>query len=339
MPNRLKGIVRSIWNGPFYIGALSPPVSVGDVLLKIMETVWRLALAIVGLALVAVLSLVAWIYVLEPMFFPPLKDQIQVEAMFDDGSGPPPIKISPAGAQAEKHFHCSPEFPLKIKFANRSSKPIGRIGFSIEGYEQGRSRNLVRNGGWRDADAVIPSGYTWTSCWGVWLEEGVQPSKLTYVVEVHSADEADPALAENVSLIPPPAAVPSSRAPEAKITSTPEPEPSLSLVTLEENDWEKIGMGCSCSFGTGAPLQEKLIAGGDGLTFFRLNGKEHLCPAPDTQAMFDGPVSMSCGSVAVQITPFGEVQPGFDGHSSKARLHLADTAGNVSLTGTWGCGC
>lgn len=339
MPIGSKGFIHSIWNGPFFIGKLSPPVSVGDVLLKIMETVWRLLVAAIGLVLLIALALVAWIYVLEPSLFPPLKDQIEVEAMFDDGSGPPPINISPAGAQVEEPFHCSPEFPLKIKFANRSSEPVGRVGFSIEGYEQGRSRNLVRNGGWREADAVIPSGYTWTSCWGVWLEKGVEPSQLTYVVKVHSADKADPALADNVSLIPPPAAAASSLAPQAKITSTPEPKPSLSLATLKDNDWEKIGMGCSCSFATGAPLEEKLIAGGDGLTFFRLNGKEHLCPAPDTQAMFDGPVSMSCGSVAVQITPFGEVEPGFDGHSSKARLNLADTAGDVSVTGTWGCGC
>lgn len=169
--------------------------------------------------------------------------------------------------------------------------------------------------------------------------QGVEPSQLAYVVKVSSADEADSALQNSASLIPPPAPPASRPAPEAKATPSPTPEPSLELATLRDSDWEKIGMGCSCSFATGAPLQEKLIAGGDGLTFFRLDGKEHLCPAPDTQAMFDGPVSMSCGSVAVQITPFGEVQPGFDGHSSKARLNLADAAGNVSVTGTWGCGC
>lgn len=338
MPIGSKGIVRSIWNGPFFIGKLSPPVSVGDVLLKIMETVWRLLVAAIGLVLLIALALVAWIYVLEPLLFPPLKDQIYVEASVDDGSGPPPINIGSASAKAEKPFRCSPEFPLKVRFANRSDVSIGKIGFSIEGYARGRSRNLVRNGGWREADAVIPPGYTWTSCWGVWLEEGVEPSQLTYIVNVSSAEEADPALQNSAPFIPPPAPA-LSRAPEAKASPSPRSEPSLKLATLRDSDWEKIGMGCSCSFATGAPLQEKLIAGGDGLTFFRLDGKEHLCPAPDTQAMFDGPVSMSCGSVAVQITPFGEVQPGFDGHSSKARLNLADAAGNVSVTGTWGCGC
>lgn len=42
---------RSIWNGPFYIGKLTQPVSVGDVMMKVLETLWRTAL--VGVALFA----------------------------------------------------------------------------------------------------------------------------------------------------------------------------------------------------------------------------------------------------------------------------------------------
>lgn len=65
MGNSTKRIIRLVWNGPFHIGKLSPPVSVGDVLLKVLETAWRLILAIVGLLLIIGLSLVAWIYVVE----------------------------------------------------------------------------------------------------------------------------------------------------------------------------------------------------------------------------------------------------------------------------------
>jgi hypothetical protein len=121
--------------------------------------------------------------------------------------------------------------------------------------------------------------------------------------------------------------------------TSPSQNTTLTLGSIKETDWQKIGMGCSCSFSVGTPRKEKLIAGGDGRTFFRLNGKDHLCTAPDIQAMFDGPVSMSCGSAAVQVTPYGKVEPGEDGHSSSARLHIADASGTLSLTGTWGCGC
>lgn len=202
MASGTKRIIRATWNGPFHIGKLSPPTSVGDVLLKVLETAWRLFLVAVSLLVAIGLSLVVWIYLLNPVFFSSLKDQV-------------------------------------------------------------------------------------------------------------------PAPASNAAT----------------------PEPQLSLTTLEQSDWEKIGMGCSCSFTVGIPRQEKLIAGGDGLAFFRLNGDEVLCPAPETQAMFDGAVSMSCGATAVQVSPFGEITPGFDGHSSDARLNVASPTGTITLSGTWGCSC
>ena len=34
-------ILGAIWNGPFDVGKLTQPVSVGDVLLKILEVLWR----------------------------------------------------------------------------------------------------------------------------------------------------------------------------------------------------------------------------------------------------------------------------------------------------------
>ena len=127
-------------------------------------------------------------------------------------------------------------------------------------------------------------------------------------------------------------------APKAAVVEEPK-RSSITMATLKSSDWNKIGMGCACSFTVGKPIQEKLIAGGDGLAFLRLNGKDRLCPAPDIQTLFDGPVSMSCGSTAVQVTPFGKAEPGLDGHSSKARLNIADAAGTLSLTGAWECSC
>ena len=340
MGSRSKRIIRLIWNGPFHIGKLSPPVSVGDALLKVLETAWRLFLVAISLLIAIGLSLAAWIYVIEPIFFPPLKDQISVKVTFDDGSGPPPIIARSVGGEPRKPFRCSADFPLKIEFTNESSETIGRIGFSIEGYAPARSRNLVQNGGWREADAVIPAGYKGQACWSVELEDGSEPNELTYHVEIISADRADRERkgVENPH-IPLPTRSPSETSETKSTSPTPTQQPRLTLATLGDSDWEKIGMGCSCTFTVGIPRQEKLISGGDGLTFFRLNGKEFLCAAPDIQAMFDGAVSMSCGSAALQVTPFGEIEPGFDGNSSKARLNVASPSGQVTLTGTWGCGC
>lgn len=57
MDNSAKRIIRLVWNGPFHIGKLSPPVSVGDALLKMLETAWRLILTVVGLLFLIGLAL------------------------------------------------------------------------------------------------------------------------------------------------------------------------------------------------------------------------------------------------------------------------------------------
>lgn len=71
MAAEIKGIMRAIWNGPFYIGPLSRPVSVGDVLLKALETLWRAILSMVVLLIAGGLGIAAWVQIVEPTFFPP----------------------------------------------------------------------------------------------------------------------------------------------------------------------------------------------------------------------------------------------------------------------------
>lgn len=48
---------RSIWNGPFYIGKLTRPVSVGDAIMKVLETLWRTAIILI-LAFAAFLAVI-----------------------------------------------------------------------------------------------------------------------------------------------------------------------------------------------------------------------------------------------------------------------------------------
>lgn len=325
-------LIRAVWNGPFYIGPLSRPVSVGDVLLKTLEVLWRMVISTVVLILIIALGIAAWVQLIEPTFFPPLKAQISATAIYDDGTKEWPPSLN------GKRFRCTPDYPIQVEFRNQSKTTIGHLDFAIEGRPANRSDNVVQQAAWMQSDEIIPPGYSWQGCWAVTVPEGVSPRSLDYKVVVWGATEADantkpkPAAA-SASEVPPPMTA------QAVPSPTPTPTSNVSLDTLKETDWQKIGMGCSCTFSAGAPAKAKLIAGGDGLAFFRLNGKDNLCTAPDTQTLFDGPVAMSCGSTAVQVTPFGKIQPGEDGHSSNARLHIADTAGTLSLTGTWGCSC
>ena len=42
---------RKIWDGPFYIGRLSRPVSVGDAIIKVLETLWRASIILITIVL------------------------------------------------------------------------------------------------------------------------------------------------------------------------------------------------------------------------------------------------------------------------------------------------
>jgi hypothetical protein len=324
-----KTLLRAVWDGPFYIGPLSRPVSVGDVLLKALETLWRSVLSIVVLLVVGAVGIAAWVQVIEPTFFPPLKSQIKATAEYDDGSAklPPPLMGEP--------FRCTPDYPIKITFSNRSKEAIGQLSFSIEARPANRSDNVAEGVSWQQADAIIPAGHTWYSCWSAAVKQGFAPETLDYTVEVLSATEAD----ANARFKPfAPSASPSPKPVASNASPSPSPSPTGTLGTIKDTDWQKIGMGCGCSFSAGVPQKVKFIAGGD-LAFFRLNGSDRLCPAPDTETLFDGPVSMPCGSETVQVTPYGDIEPGGDGHSSKASLYITDRSGTLSLRGTWTCSC
>jgi len=222
---KLKGLLRAVWNGPFYIGQLSRPVSVGDVLLKTLETLWRAILSIVILLIVGGLGIAAWVQIIEPTFFPPLKTQISASATYDDGSA----NLSPANG--EKPFRCSPDYPIRVSFKNNSKTTIGHIDFSIEGRPANRSDNVVEGASWREADAIIPAGYTSQSCWAVSFEPGVDPKTLEYKIVIWGATEAD-ANTKFKPVTPSVKIVPEPSGPNATIAS---PSPNLDSVLKFKN--------------------------------------------------------------------------------------------------------
>lgn len=126
-----------------------------------------------------------------------------------------------------------------------------------------------------------------------------------------------------------------------QVVAKPSVRPAMTLAPIRSADWKRIGMGCSCSFTRGIPRVEYLIAGGDDLLFLRPRGDPRICPMrkEQTQELFDGESTIECGETRVHIKSFGKVQPGFDGHSSKARLTVVDGGQSAELAGTLGCGC
>jgi hypothetical protein len=119
----------------------------------------------------------------------------------------------------------------------------------------------------------------------------------------------------------------------------PSAEPQMVLADLTEADTESLGMGCYCGFDVDG--KEKLVAGGNGVAILRPNGGRELCEIDQDklQELFDGETTLACGSAQLRITPFGEVTPGEDGHSSRARVRVDQNGASKTFVGDWGCFC
>ena len=195
--------MRSVWNGPFNIGKLSQPVSVGDVFLKVLETAWRSVVAVFAILLILGVAGLTWVQVLEPALFPPLKNGISAHATYDVGKQPLPPKITtvsegstnsvvpiaplPKINEDYENVRCSPEHPILIEFDNKSGKTVRNIFFEVEAYASGRSTNLVRDS-WLNNDSILIPGFREKSCWHADIDPGFDPSVLSYVVKITSAD-------------------------------------------------------------------------------------------------------------------------------------------------------
>lgn len=192
-------ILQAIWNGPFFVGKLAQPVSVGDVLLKILEVLWRGLIAIVGLMLGTAAAIAGYVYVLTPMFFPPAKDSLETTANYTaDNLQPPPLVKTvtggaPAGPTREQFEQepCQSEYPIRVAIFNKGNKPITKIRFYLEGYRPGFSANSLEQTWSFTTDVIIQPGQGWSNCYGARTKDQADPKKLNYKVDIMDAALAE----------------------------------------------------------------------------------------------------------------------------------------------------
>lgn len=190
-------IIRSIWNGPFFIGKLSQPVSVGDVALKTLEVLWRGMVAVIALIIAIGAAAVAYVYVIEPVFFPAAKDSVKVTAIYAaDFDDPPPTVRTVTGGQAlpsmaeVENRKCARDFPIRISIYNNGRKPITGVRYSLEGYRRDYSSNYVLGSDYVNSERIIPPGEGFSICQRVRTKSQINPAQLTYKVDVWSASFA-----------------------------------------------------------------------------------------------------------------------------------------------------
>jgi hypothetical protein len=161
---------RAIWNGPFYIGTLVRPVSLGEVAMKVLETTWRAA--ILFLAAIAMFTAVAVAWNARPKL-QSLADQI-------------------VGTARLGNRDCDANYPLHVALQNNSRERVGTISFSVEAYEPGRSTNLAAMDDTFTSDVIIPANMTFSSCWEApSLIEERAIANLRFVVNVTDAQATE----------------------------------------------------------------------------------------------------------------------------------------------------
>lgn len=185
-------LITAIWNGPFYIGKLSQPVTVGDVLLKLLETLWRAVVSVIAILLALGASLAAWIYVIEPVIFPPAKGKVEISADYDDGTGVVITNIPPPGGgsyakQPPKPFRCSKDYPIKVTIMNKSRDEITDVTFSLEAFMPNSSRNVIKTSGSYRNDVVLKPKSGWITCYSAEIEQGFDANSLVFKAKVLDA--------------------------------------------------------------------------------------------------------------------------------------------------------
>lgn len=157
-------ILRKTWAGPFYAGPLTHPVTVGDALLKLFQTLWHACVVVVVGG--CILFTAVWVSVqMQP---PPLASKIHGSALVD-------VKT------------CGNHKPLLVTFYNGNGVAIQDIAFDFTAREDGRSSNLVRPQ-YLHSDTIIPAGKAANLCWPIPALERVEPGmKMTYGVDISYA--------------------------------------------------------------------------------------------------------------------------------------------------------
>lgn len=154
--------VRAAWNGPFHIGPLARPASVGDVLLKLLETTWRAAFiaALTGGAVWSAVE-VSGLWA-EP--YKPLEEQVEFTVQL------------PSEICTEK------QYPMFVGVVNRSAERIGSVSFTVHAYQEGKSTDWAAEPDGYVDDTILKPGEGAGYCYErPRLRDGLSPgTKLVY---------------------------------------------------------------------------------------------------------------------------------------------------------------
>lgn len=159
MSNIGRQAAKTIWSGPFSVGSLTQPISLGAAILKILEVVWKgIVSLLLGIAAVSIL-VGAW----QPINLalnPSFESQLVGEAHFD-----PEL--------------CAKDFPIVVIVRNDSKRSLASAQIDLVIRQPGRSTNLNRgpSGDW---DAIVKPGKRNALCYSLPSDITDDPKTLDY---------------------------------------------------------------------------------------------------------------------------------------------------------------
>jgi hypothetical protein len=188
--DNLKRLFKAIWTGPFSVGPLIQPISVGTSILKILEVAWKLSIAIVFLFVTLIVFLRVW-QPIDQAMNPPARSFVRASIAYDDGRASTPPAISfpngkPMRSPAQP-FRCNADYPIRIILHNEGNKPVQDVSFSLEGRVPGTSTNRVEDGSWHQSDAIIGADRYVGECYYFIVEDGFNSADLKYNIDILNA--------------------------------------------------------------------------------------------------------------------------------------------------------
>lgn len=161
-----KRAAQAVWSGPFAIGPLTQPISLGAALLRILEVIWKFGIAVLVAGIAALALAAAW-ETIDRTLNPSLESQLAAEAHFDPES-------------------CSKEFPIVVIVRNRSRRPLASAQIDLVVRQPGRSTNLNKEPSF-DWDAIVQPGKANALCYQFPADMTDDPKTLEYTVNIWSA--------------------------------------------------------------------------------------------------------------------------------------------------------
>lgn len=107
----MNRILRAVWNGPFHIGKLERPVSMGDAVMKVLETAWR----------AVVLAVAAYAAFIAAIFFMAWREEQRRES-----------RIASIAIDARADFaNCPTSNPIRVTIRNRGKVKLARVYYQV----------------------------------------------------------------------------------------------------------------------------------------------------------------------------------------------------------------